>query len=172
MGPRTDHAELIAFRQAKDSFFGQDPRSPIPDRAGFQGLRYFEPNSRLVFCLPVLAGDGTEVVMGTSDGQSRRYVRAGRVEFQVEGEAASLTVFASPGHPGFFVPFRDATSGRETYGAGRYLDLEADPYGMLDLDFNLAYNPYCAYSDAYSCPLPPPENWLTVRIEAGELNYP
>ena len=171
MGQRIDHAELVAFRRAKDTFFKHDPRSPIPDRADFQGLRYFEPNEDLVFRLPVLAGDGSEVVMATSDGQTRRYVRSGRVEFHVGGEAASLTLLSSPGHPGYFVPFRDATSGHETYGAGRYLDLEAYEEGMIELDFNLAYNPYCAYSDAYSCPLPPPENWLKVRIEAGERDY-
>ncbi len=66
------------------------------------------------------------------------------------------------------MPFRDATSGTETYGAGRYLDLEPLPDGSYDLDFNLAYSPYCAYSPSYSCPLPPPENRLGARILAGE----
>lgn len=171
MGPRLDHAELVAFRRAKDSFFAHDPRSPIPDRTRFEGLRYFEPSDQWVFRLPVLAGDGTEVTMATSDGQARRYLRGGRVEFVVDGHALSLTLLTSPGHPGWFVPFRDATAGKETYGAGRYLDLDVDEEGMVDLDFNLAYNPYCAYSDAYSCPLPPPENWLRVRVEAGERSY-
>ena len=66
------------------------------------------------------------------------------------------------------MPFRDGTSGRETYGAGRHLDIRVEANGSYVLDFNFAYNPYCAYSDAYSCPLPPAENWLPVRIEAGE----
>lgn len=81
-----------------------------------------------------------------------------------------LTLY-STGHSGYFVPFRDKTSGRETYGAGRYLDIETSQNGAVTIDFNQAYNPYCAYNDAYSCPLPPVENWLSVPIEAGELDY-
>jgi uncharacterized protein (DUF1684 family) len=73
-----------------------------------------------------------------------------------------------PGHHPLFVPFSDGTSGHESYGAGRYLDIRAESDGSHVLDINLAYNPYCAYSEAYSCPLPPAENWLPVRIEAGE----
>ncbi len=72
------------------------------------------------------------------------------------------------GRPTLFIPFRDATSGKETYGAGRYLEVEVNPSGRYVLDFNLAYNPYCAYSDLYICPLPPGENWLRVEIRGGE----
>ena len=71
-----------------------------------------------------------------------------------------------------FVPFRDATSGKESYGAARYLDLEDEPSGEYVLDFNLAYNPYCAYSDDYVCPFPPKENWLTAPVRAGEKAFP
>ena len=73
------------------------------------------------------------------------------------------------GH-GYFLPFRDATSGKETYGAGRYLDVPRGENGQVVVDFNYAYSPYCAYGDAYSCALPPRENWLTVPIEAGEMD--
>jgi uncharacterized protein (DUF1684 family) len=75
------------------------------------------------------------------------------------------------GHPGLFLPFRDATSGRETYGGGRYLDIQPNDDGTVTLDFNLAYSPFCAYSDGYSCALPPTENWMSVRIEAGEKTW-
>jgi len=72
------------------------------------------------------------------------------------------------GHPRLFLPFRDATSGVETYGAGRYLDVDPEPAGTVVVDFNMAYNPFCAYDDASSCALPPYENWLPVPIRAGE----
>ncbi len=87
--------------------------------------------------------------------------------FEVDGEPVSLALYDT-GHPGYFLPFRDRTSGSETYGAGRYLDIEPSDDGTATIDFNEAYNPFCAYNDAYACPLPPPENWLQVRIEAGE----
>lgn len=164
--------ELADFRRSKDEFFARSHQSPLAhgDQHGFAGLRYFEPNPDLVFELPVEAGDGAELTVETSDGQQRTYRRAGMVEFEVDGEAVSLALYDS-GHPGFFVPFRDATSGKETYGAGRYLDIRPSEDGTITLDFNYAYNPFCAYDPAYSCPLPPVENWLAVPIRAGELDY-
>ena len=96
--------------------------------------------------------------------------RAGVARFDVAGEEVTLTLYDT-GHPGYFLPFRDATSGTETYGAGRYLDLDRNPDGTLLIDFNLAYNPLCAYNDSYSCPLPPIENWLSVPIRAGEKDF-
>ena len=96
--------------------------------------------------------------------------RAGIVRFNVAGEEVSLVLYDT-GHPGYFVPFRDKTSGTDTYGAGRYLDIDPNSDGTVTLDFNMAYNPLCAYNDAYSCPLPPVENWLTVAVEAGERDF-
>jgi uncharacterized protein (DUF1684 family) len=76
------------------------------------------------------------------------------------------------GGPRLFIPFRDATSGKETYASGRYIDLRENTTGMYELDFNRAYNPSCAYSEGFSCPVPPPENTLEVTVRAGEMNYP
>lgn len=167
-----DTASLIAQRGAKDEFLVSDPHSPLDhhDQHGFTGLRYYEPNPDLAFALPVKYGGGEAVRLQTSDGQERLYTAAASVEFEVGGEPTTLTLY-STGHPGFFVPFRDATSGSGTYGAGRYLDIEAPVGGVVEIDFNLAYNPYCAYNEAYSCPLPPIVNWLEVPIEAGEMDY-
>ena len=92
-------------------------------------------------------------------------------DVKLEGEPAALAVYRSPHHDELFLPFRDATSGRETYGAGRYLEPAKLAGGRLLVDFNLAYNPYCAYSEEYSCPLPPFENHLKVAIRAGEKAY-
>jgi uncharacterized protein (DUF1684 family) len=168
-----DTAALLEQRKAKNEFFATSHHSPLGHdaRHGFAGLRYYEPTPDLVFNLPVEPGDGTEVTVQTSDGQVRQYRRVGVVTFDVAGEQTQLTLY-STGHPGFFVPFRDATSGKGSYGAGRYLDIEPNEDGTITLDFNEAYNPFCVYSDAYSCPLPPIENWLQVPIEAGEMDWP
>ncbi len=167
-----DPATLQQYRLNKDEFLASSPNSPLePDeRAAFAGLRYFDSNPELVFTVPVTSGDGTEVTVATSDGAGRTYQRAGTVEIPIAGETARLTLFDT-GHHGWFLPFRDATSGTATYGAGRYLDLHPNDDGTVTIDFNLAYNPFCAYSDAYSCALPPHENWLSVSITAGEKSY-
>jgi uncharacterized protein len=167
-----DTHALLEFREAKDHFFGTAHESPLSHEArhDFHGLSYYDPNPDLVFRLTVEPGDDTEVRVGTSDGAERTYRRAGTVHFEVNGEQAQLTLY-STGHPGYFLPFRDSTSGRETYGAGRYLDIEPNDDGTVAIDFNYAYNPSCAYDEAYSCPLPPTENWLRVPIEAGEKDF-
>ena len=169
-----DVESLLEFRRLKDAHFRSSPNSPIPEpeRAGFAGLAYFPPSPALALRLPLEPDPSREgVVLETSTGSARPYERVGWVSFEVDGLPARLAVFqpegAAPGE-GLFLPFRDATSGRETYGAGRYLEPELAPDGLLVLDFNRAYSPYCAYSDAWSCPLPPAENWIGVPIRAGE----
>lgn len=161
------------IRQAKDRFFAKDHRSPLPHdaRHSFEGLDYYEPDPAYAFRLTPETEDGAQIEIGTSDGQIRTYRRAARVTFSVGSEERSLILLGMDGRPGYFLPFRDATSGGDTYGAGRYLDLEENEDGTVDVDFNLAYNPYCAYDDAYSCPLPPHANWLDVEIRAGERSF-
>ena len=118
------------------------------------------------------------VPLATSTGEMRPQVRYAELRFVLSGRELRLSGFADPhehhAHE-LFVPFRDATSGRETYGAGRYLEVElvhhADGAHTATLDFNLAYNPYCAYNPHYSCPIPPGENRLPVAIAAGEQAY-
>jgi hypothetical protein len=114
------------------------------------------------------------IVLDTSDGYQRTARRVAYLDFVLEGQSLTLTGFCiGPTTPdSLFVPFIDATSGRETYRSGRYLDLEVAPDGSVVVDFNLAYNPYCAYSRAYSCPLTPAENRLLIPIRAGERLAP
>lgn len=164
---------LIQHRADKDEYFKQSHDSPIPheDRHGFEALNYYEPNPDLIFRLDVKEADGGELTIETSDGQQRIYRRAATVDFETGGRQHTLALYDT-GHPGYFVPFRDATSGEDTYGAGRYLDIEPNEDGSVTIDFNYAYNPLCVYDDAFSCPLPPGENWLQVSIEAGEKSYP
>lgn len=163
---------MFEFRAAKDEFFKTSHQSPLDhaDRDEFEGLDYFEPRSELVFTVPMEPGDESEIRIPTSDQREKVYKRVGKVRFELDGSPVELTVFDT-GHPGYFLPFRDATSGQSTYGAGRYLDIEPNEDGTLTIDFNYAYNPSCVYSDGYSCPIPPVENWLRVPIEAGEKMY-
>ncbi|WP_126664281.1 DUF1684 domain-containing protein [Haloterrigena salifodinae] len=166
-------------REGKDRYFGGDPHSPIPpdERESFDGLEYYPIDKEYRFELPLHEYDDPEpVTVGTSTDGEREYLRWGEFRFTVGGEDVALQAYkANPDDERLWVPFRDATSGDETYGAGRYLDLEDDAHRTDDgnwiLDFNEAYNPTCAYSDQYECPLPPTANWLDVPIEAGEKTY-
>jgi len=164
------------FRAEKDAYYRSGPHSPIPvdQREAFAGLPYYGVDEGLVFedrRLEPYEGDEPEnFQIPTSDGQLRPAHRAGVLKFDVGGEPRQLTAYTFDGGDGesLFVPFLDATSGSETYGAGRYLDLEPEEDGSYTLDFNLAYHPSCVYDARYSCPLTPAENRLPVRIEAGE----
>ena len=164
---------LAAHRANKDEYLRSGTHSPLPReyRDSFAGLPYYDWNEDLVFTVPVEQADGSEITVATSDNTERIYRRAATVDLAIAGRAQTLTLYDT-GHPGLFLPFRDATSGGETYGGGRYLDIEPNPDGTVTIDFNLAYNPYCAYNNAYSCPLPPTENWMKVAVEAGERTWP
>ena len=161
-------------RARKDDLFKRSHSSPIPHEArhDFEGLPYFavDPTHRFEdLKLEPYAGDQPSAFqIPTSDGQLRPAQRAGTLSFEREGASRRLTGYKLEGGDTLFVPFLDGTSGHETYGAGRYLDLEAEPDGTYVIDFNLAYHPYCVYDDHFSCPLTPAENRLPIRIEAGE----
>lgn len=164
--------DYLEFRRQKDEYFRNGHNTPLGpgDHSDFGGLDYFDPDPDLVFIVPVRPGDGSEIRVPTSDDREKVYATHGTVSFDVAGESVELTVYDTA--HGLFLPFRDATSGQTTYGAGRYLDLEPNEDGTLTIDFNLAYNPSCVYSDGWSCPIPPINNWLQVPIEAGEKDYP
>ena len=176
-GPHDYVGAVQGFRAEKDEFFKTNSGSPIPaeEREAFTGLPYYPVNVELVFeglTLQPYAGDEpTSFQIPTSDNKLRPARRAGSLTFDHDGKSLRLTAYELEGaHTDgrVFVPFLDATSGTETYGAGRYLDLEPDEDGTYALDFNLAYHPTCVYDPRYSCPLTPAENRLPVRIEAGE----
>ncbi|HKT78738.1 MAG TPA: DUF1684 domain-containing protein [Vicinamibacterales bacterium] len=164
---------IQAMRTAKDSQF-QNTADPVPDNRKSQllPLLYFpiDPAYNVPAQLKP-SGDNTIVLMPASNGELRRERRAGTLEFTLKGRQMTLSAFVEADAKdvnSLFVPFRDETSGAETYEAGRYLDLERTATGIYELDFNRAYNPYCYYNLGYSCPYPPKENHLDVRIEAGE----
>lgn len=165
------------WRQVRDDLFATHPQSPIPevDRPTFAGLPYYdyEPGCRV---LAQCSGSKPQSYdIPTSGEQSMRFTSCGRATFELGGEALTLELYWLDAYGGgLFVPFRDATSGDTTYGAGRYLldTVKGADLGMdgdrLVLDFNFAYNPSCSYDPRWVCPLAPPANRLTVPVKAGE----
>lgn len=165
--------QLAGFRAAKNEFMQEDPHSPLSEeqQQSFRGLSYYPFNPALHLHLSLDRDVPDEpVTMETSTGASQELRRAGKIRFEVDGQPAELTVFRDA-EGELFLPLRDATSGKETYGAGRYLEPELIDDDTVHVDFNYLYNPYCAYNEAYSCPLPPLENWLRVPIRAGETSF-
>ncbi|HKC18153.1 MAG TPA: DUF1684 domain-containing protein [Candidatus Dormibacteraeota bacterium] len=177
---------LERFRQGRDQLFRSHPQSPIEpeERGTFAGLHYFGADPKFRVRATVEPADDSELVIDTGgeDG-AVRYRRAGRLNFTLAGQSCALTVLSLVQYAGgLFVPFRDATSGHETYGGGRYLfDTAKDTDGLVleitagssdvVIDFNFAYNASCAYSARWACPLAPPENHLQVAVRAGEKLY-
>jgi uncharacterized protein (DUF1684 family) len=168
---------LPQFREHKDHYFAHGEHSPLSaeQQERFTGLAYFAEDPALSFIVPLEidgAGIGDELVLATTDGKTMPFVRAGRVTLAIDGRAVELLVLRDPDRGRYFLPFRDETAGGETYELGRYMDPRERPDGKLVVDFNYAYNPYFAYGDRWSCPIPPAENDLPVRIEAGERSFP
>jgi uncharacterized protein (DUF1684 family) len=152
----------------------EDRESPIPadKRNVLLPLRYFPPDpSYSVPAALKLADERPVAEMPTSTGTVRRYERVGVLQFTFKGQELSLGAFVPEGTKRIgelFVPFADETTGTETYASGRYLDLRPTATGLYTVDFNYAYNPYCAYNKTYECPFPPRSNRLKVPIRAGE----
>lgn len=166
-------SEIGDFRKSKDLYFGGDQNSPLTpeQRKRFRGLQYFAENSELQFVLSLeeFPTDAQDVIqMATSSGETAPHLRWGQLKFEVDGVPVALTVYRDPDVDEFFLPFMDATTGEDTYTDGRYLDLPANGDGRLIVDFNYAYNPYCAYNPEWNCPISPSENRLPVAITAGE----
>lgn len=167
-------------REAKAAHFRDAERSPLPpDRRGedFPGLAFFDPDPDYRYVLELRTYEDPEsiTVETTADGE-QTYRRVGEFRFEIDVEPVSLQAYQPTDESDrLWVPFRDATNGEETYPAGRYVDLEPEAHhtdaGWV-LDLNTAYNPTCAYNTAYECPLIPTENWLEVRVEAGEQDFP
>jgi uncharacterized protein (DUF1684 family) len=173
-----DPAEAWArWRETRDSLFATHPQSPIPAarRGSFGGLPFFDydPSGRAL--AEVVTAEPARYEIATSGNGSYAFTRFAEARFALHERDLALEMYWLEGYGGgLFVPFRDGTSGRSTYGAGRYLldTVKGADLGMvadrLVLDFNFAYNPSCAYDPAWVCPLAPPPNRLTVAIEAGE----
>jgi len=164
--------ELEDFRKMKDDFYAHDAQSPLTanQKRAFKGLNYFPANPELRLEVQVDEFSEMKIIqMQTSTGEIQEYEKFGRFHFVIQGQPTELTIYYSDGS--YFLPFVDSLAGKETYPAGRYLEPEPLGGGRFLVDFNLAYNPYCAYNERWSCPLTPLENRLQVPIQAGEKQF-
>jgi uncharacterized protein (DUF1684 family) len=169
-------SRLSGYRRRRDRFFAEHPHSPLSheQRARFTGLDYFPEREDLALTLALdesAADFGEEIELATTDGLKKPFVRAGKIELEIEGEPVKLTVLRDEIQGGLFLPFRDALAGTETYAVGRYLEPQIRPDGTIHVDFNYAYNPFCAYGAGWSCPIPPDENVLAIAVRAGERAF-
>lgn len=172
--------EILAHRREYKEEFLKDPRSPL-QKGDLHHLEFFKPSTRaIVTARFVLTPDAQPFEMPTYSGITRSYRKYGEAKFLWGQDSVTLSVYqnlmliSNPVYKDYlFLPFKDWTNGVSTYGGGRYLDIsKADTEdGMLRIDFNRSYNPWCAYSDGFNCPIPPAENHLQVSIEAGEKMY-
>ncbi len=169
---------LVEMRIEKNEEFFNPETSPLPvaQIEGFEGLNYYFPVAELRFRTPLIAEAGTDTVSLTKRrGETVPYIRRGRVAFTYEGQVHNLDVFGpvdTSGGDFLWLPFFDATSGEDTYGGGRDLDVKVDAEGLADLDFNYAYNPLCDYNpDKFNCTLPPASNKLSFAVAAGEQKF-
>jgi uncharacterized protein (DUF1684 family) len=165
-------------RERKNDFMKSDAASPFAkDTAAFEGLKYFPPDPKYKVAADLVPVDEKQIVqLNTNDGKQQRYVEYAYASFRLNDTDQKLLILevmdSGPFRGTLFLAFADQTSAFETYGAGRYLDVVKTPGATtMTLDFNHAYNPYCAYGDDFSCPLPPKENVLDVAIKAGEMTY-
>ena len=167
----------LGFYPGKDrvTFIVYDPERL--EKKSFDHLLYYAPDRDFAVGASLLElADPDEIEMLTNRGLKKTFSRYARIRFRVDGEDQELTAFKSrltgEGSESLFIPFRDSTAGRDTYGAGRFLDIDEPQSEHFVLDFNRAYNPLCNYSPAFNCPIPPRENHLEIAIRAGELTYP
>jgi len=166
-----DYAKtILASRQAKDEALKTEKDSPIEDKTNFKGLHYFEVNPvyKVVATLDKLTS-GQSIKIAMTGGETEEYEAFANLKFEIDGKKCALKVFKTP-EGNLFLPFRDLTSNKETYGAGRYLDLKMEDIKnqSIEIDFNLSYQPYCAYNPSFTCPVPPAENFLKVALKVGE----
>lgn len=173
-------AEIAQHREDYKREFLNDKRAPL-ETDDLAHLHFYAPDSHYRVEASVTMVEGEEpIIIPTYSGINKNYLRYARLDFELQGLPYSLSLYKSidlisnPLYVDYlFLPFTDSTNDQETYGGGRYLDLHASDIkdGKITVDFNKAYNPYCAYSSGYNCPIPPKENQLPIAIPAGEQKY-
>lgn len=169
--------EVIAFQKELNTEYADKNESPLmeEDLAKFTGLEFYAANEKFnVKAKFVRSENEKPFQMKTTTSRKPIYEKYAEVHFEIEGKTYKLNVYQSHDlrkmaayKKYLFIPFTDLTSGEESYGGGRYIDLEIPETEDIILDFNHAYNPYCAYNSKYSCPIPPSENFLDIEIKAG-----
>lgn len=178
----TYEQEILDFRQQLDEEYRDPATSPLTkkERKQFTGHHFFpiDESYRVTATVELLPkGDDNKLPFNTSSGDSRIYQRYARLSFELNGSSYQLYVYFNPNNsnPEYddyaFIPFTDETSGEESYGGGRYIDLQMPLTDTVVVDFNKSYNPYCAYTTGYSCAIPPRENHLNTYVRAGIKAY-
>ncbi len=174
--PQAYKNQLTIHRHERAEFFRYASESPfLIKRVDFSYLDYYPANLNLRFNAEYIKAEKQDTIkLATSEGTIDKFLVVGTANFTWQKTNNALLILASTkrNEPTLFVPFLDKTSGETTYGGGRYLDVQPPNKGELYLDFNKAYNPYCAYMEGYTCPFPPKENRLNIAIEAGEKSFP
>ena len=163
-------ADVLKIRRDKDEAFKNGEESPIKDKSAFQGLKYYPFNKDYIVDFVLEKAEKAKTVeLKMTDGTTEKLILFGKLKGEIGGFTLSLLLYQHE-DGNFFLPFKDKTAPTETYGGGRFLDLPLTNVknNRLRVDFNLAYNPYCAYNEDFACPIPPAENTLPIRIEAGE----
>jgi uncharacterized protein (DUF1684 family) len=172
-------SEIEKFRSEKDEYMVDNPDSPFNSRTKieFSPLKYYDPDPEFVFKSKLYEYNqkDTVIIFGTK-GEERKTIRYGYVKLNYNGKEYKVNVYegsTDTGEKYYSIWFTDKTTGEETYGVGRYIDFEMNPDKnfVYTIDFNLAYNPYCAYSPDYSCAIPTKEDHIDLAIEAGEKNF-
>ena len=160
------------FRKEKDELFGTQKESPLrqEQKSAFQGLKYFPEDPKFHVQASLEKVDNELINVKTSAGDTEAYKRYGKLKFSLDGREHSLNAYQSADSSHLFLPVMDGTNHSETYHDGRYVEIE-DDNGKVDLDFNYAYNPYCAYNENFRCPITPEENTLDVEIKAGKKRF-
>ena len=182
LAQQPEHTKLVEAHRAEQHQHFLDPeQSPLRahDRSHFHGLKYFDIDVAYSVQAKIKRTPKEKPFkMNTSSGKQKDFVKYGVATFELQGEKHTLALYrnlAYVDHPEYgnqlFVPFTDPTNGESSYGGGRYMDIEIPEGKKMTIDFNLAYNPYCAYSDGWSCPIPPKENDLSVPVRAGVKKY-
>jgi len=174
----TQEKKVMEWRKERNLFFKSHERSPLTtkEKRNFKGLKYFPFNPQYVFHGPIeryilhINNPEYYATFLTNRGTKKRYIRYGKFHFKLDGKEYTVQIYKSILSDALFVPFKDMTNGGETYEGGRYIDAEILAGYHMVLDFNTAYNPSCVYNDKFICILPPKENMLNIRIDAGEKN--
>jgi uncharacterized protein (DUF1684 family) len=168
----TDSLAILESRKAKDENLKTAEDSPIPNKAQFSGLHYYAFNPAWSILFDVVRAEKVEKIgLKMTDGNLDSLILFGKISATIQGKLISLVLYQHDSGD-FFIPFKDKTAPTETYGGGRYLELPLTNLkeNQLRVDFNQAFFPFCAYNSTFACPIPPKENMLDIRVEAGERN--
>jgi uncharacterized protein (DUF1684 family) len=178
---QTYQQEIAAYREKYKKEFLESERSPIKNKEDLEFIRFYDVDESFKLTATFSKTENAQPFdLPTMNGKTKSYIEYGSLSFSLHGKNLSLKIYQSilllekseyKNH--LFLPFLDETNGHDTYGGGRYLDFETSDIkdNRVVIDFNKAYNPYCAFADGYSCPKPPEENYLRLEIKAGEKSF-